>query len=74
VKPLECKGHVGAECRLAYCPGATLAQISESRLPRNGEVIDIVFLDDLKKCDQVIFWFAVGVSRCGGGVAGKRSS
>jgi hypothetical protein len=53
VKPLECKRHFFIKCRLAYRPGAALAEITESRLPCNGKDIHIAFLDNRKKCDEV---------------------
>ena len=71
MKPLERKGLLGNECRLAYCPRTTGAERIESGLPRNGEVIYIAFLDNGKKCDEVALGGTVGAAGRGG-VAGER--
>ena len=71
MKSLECKGLLGHECRLAYCPRSTAAKRTESGLPRNGEVIYIVFLDTGKKCNEVALGDTVGATGRGG-VVGER--
>jgi hypothetical protein len=72
VKSLECKVHVGAECRLAYHRGATLTEIFECSLLRYGEVLDVAFLDNRKECDQVALEVVTG-AMCRSGVSGKHS-
>ena len=71
MKPLECKGLLGHECRLAYHPRTTGTERTESGLPRNGEVMYIAFLDNRKKCDEVALDGTFGATGRGG-VAGER--
>ena len=71
MKALECKGLLGHECRLAYCPRTTGTERSESGLPRNGEVFYIAVLDNRKKCDEVALDDMVGTTGRGG-VTGNR--
>ena len=71
MKSLECKGLLGHKCRLTYRPRTTVAERTESGLPRNGEVICIVFLDNGKKCDEVALGDMVGATGRGG-VPGER--
>ena len=70
MKPLECKGLLGHECRLAYRPRTAGTQRTESGLPRNGEILYIAFLDDRKKCNEVALDDTVGATGRGG-VAGE---
>jgi len=71
VKLFECKRHLGTECRLAYGSRLTYTECTESWLLRNGKIVDIAFLNNCKKYDQVVLEDIGAVF--GGGVASKHS-
>jgi len=71
---LNTRGSLVLKVDWLIVPRATLAEFTTSTLLCNGEVVDIAFLDNWKKFNQVAldYLVAVGANR-GGGVAGKHS-
>ena len=71
MKPLECKGLLGHECRLAYRPRTTGTESTESGLPRNGEAMHIASPENWRECDEIALDDMAGATGRGR-VAGER--
>ena len=64
--------HVVVQCGLAYHPRTIHTKSTESRLPSNGEVVNVACLDNGKKGDEIVLVVIVGEIRLGR-IAGKHS-